>query len=151
MKNVVPLVVFSIDDQKYALHLAAVERIVFAVEVTSLPKAPDIVMGVINVEHRIIPVLNVRRRFHLHEREIDLKDQFILAHSSKRTFALVVDRVDGVKEYDDEQIIHGTNILPDLPYIEGVVALENGMILIHDVDRFHSLEEETTMNDVLDS
>ena len=43
------LVLFTLDDQRYALHLSAVERVVRAVEITLLPKAPEIVLGVISV------------------------------------------------------------------------------------------------------
>ena len=62
------IVVFALDEQRYALHLLAVERVVRAVEVTALPEAPEIVLGVVNVKGRIVPVINVRRRFRLPER-----------------------------------------------------------------------------------
>ena len=62
------IVVFTLDEQRYALHLLAVERVVRAVEVTALPEAPEIVLGVVNVKGRIVPVINVRRRFRLPER-----------------------------------------------------------------------------------
>ena len=66
------LVVFALDDQRYALHLSAVDRVVPMVRVTPLPKAPDIVIGVVNVQGRVIPVINMRRRFRLPEREAAL-------------------------------------------------------------------------------
>jgi purine-binding chemotaxis protein CheW len=53
------LVVFTLDEQHYALHLVAVERAVRMVEIALLPKAPKIVLGVINVQGRIIPVVNL--------------------------------------------------------------------------------------------
>ncbi len=54
------LVVFRLDEQRYAIPLAAVERIVRAVEVTALPEGPEIVLGVIDMEGRIRPVLDTR-------------------------------------------------------------------------------------------
>ena len=54
------LVVFTVDDQHYALDLVSVERVVRAVEITHLPQAPDTVMGVINFEGKVIPVVNTR-------------------------------------------------------------------------------------------
>ncbi|MGR3179797.1 MAG: chemotaxis protein CheW, partial [Candidatus Anammoxibacter sp.] len=44
------LIVFILDEQKYALYLVDVEKVVRTVEITSLPKAPGIVLGVINVQ-----------------------------------------------------------------------------------------------------
>ena len=49
MNGSIRLVVFTLDEQRYALHLDAVERVVRAVEVTPLPKAPEIVLEVISV------------------------------------------------------------------------------------------------------
>ena len=136
------LVVFALDEQRYALHLSAVERIVRVAEVTPLPKAPEIVLGVINVQGQIIPVADIRRRFRLPEREIDLSDQLIIAKTSKRTVALVVDEVTGVIERLQQDVIPTENVLPGLEYVEGMAKLEEGMVLIHDIDKFLSLEED---------
>jgi purine-binding chemotaxis protein CheW len=56
MNRLIRLVNFNLDDQKYALFLSAVIRIIRVVEITSLPKAPEIVLGVINMHGLIIPV-----------------------------------------------------------------------------------------------
>ena len=143
------LVVFFLDDQRYALHLPAVERVVSAVEITPLPKAPDIVLGVINMQGKVIPVINIRRRFSLPERKIYLSDQFIIANTSRQTVALMVDTVSGVIEPAGEKVIKSEKIIPGLEYVDGVIKLEDGLILIHDLDRFLSLEEEKTLDDAL--
>src|ERR1043165_273165 len=93
-----PLVAFTLDGQHYALRLASVERLVRMVEVIPLPKAPSIVMGVINVQGRIIPVLNLRKRLRLREQEPELSHQIIVARSSARSVGLAVDSVTGVVE-----------------------------------------------------
>jgi len=143
------LVVFALDGQRYALHLSAVERIVRAVEMTPLPKAPEIVIGVINAQGRIIPVFNIRRRFHLPEREIELSDQLIIANTARRTVALVVDTVDGVIERLSEEITPADQVLPRIEYVEGIVKLENGLVLIHDLDKFLSIDEETKLDEAV--
>ena len=68
MKESVQLVAFMLDGQRYGLRLSVVERVVRAVEVTSLPSAPDIVMGVINLAGQIVPVVNIQRRFRLRKK-----------------------------------------------------------------------------------
>jgi purine-binding chemotaxis protein CheW len=142
--------VFSLDGQRYALALAAVEKVVRAVEVTRLPKAPDIVLGIVNVQGRVIPVINVRRRFRLPEREMALTDQIVIARTARRPVALVVDAVAGVLEYPEQEAVEARDILPDVEYVEGVVKLEDGLILIHDLDRFLSLEEEASLDQALE-
>jgi len=149
VNNSSQLVVFTLDEQRYALYLSAVEKIARIVEISPLPKAPEIVLGVVNVQGRIIPVVNVRKRFHLPERESNLSDQLIIAQTSGRAVALVVDSVSGVIEGSEQDVIEATKFLPHLEYVEGVVKLEDGIILIHDLEKFLSLEEEKALNDAM--
>jgi len=150
VKNPGKLVAFAIERQRYALYLSAVEQIVRAVEITSLPKAPEIVAGVINLHGRVIPVLNIRRRFRLPEREISSSDQFIIARTSKRTVALCADDVSGVIECPEQEVESSREILPHMEYVEGVVKLDDGIVLIHDLDTFLSLEEEKKLDKAVD-
>lgn len=142
-------VVFILNDQRYALYLSAVERVIHAVEITPLPKAPDIILGIINFQGRVIPVVNIHRRFRLPERDINLNDHIVISHTSKRTFALVVDAVSGVFELPGKDVIPVEEVLPSMEYIEGIVKLKDGMILIHDLEKFLSLEEKKSLDAVL--
>lgn len=145
------LVVFALGDQRYGLPLTTVERIVRAVAVTSLPQAPDIVLGIVNVQGRVIPVINLRRRFRLAEHEIALSDQMIIARTARRTVALLVDAVIGVFEYAEQETVAVQELLPELRYVESVVKLDDGLILIHNLDKFLSLEEEAVLHLAMES
>jgi len=140
------LFVFTLEEQRYALSLASVEKVVRVVEFTSLPKAPDIVSGVINVQGRIVPVMNIRKRFGLPQREPSLSDQLILARTSRRSVALVAEGVHGIIQKDEAGIIGREEIIPGIEHVEGVVKLEGGMVFIHDLDRFLSVEEEDALD-----
>lgn len=140
------LVVFTLDEQRYALQLSTVERIVRVVEVTPLPRAPAIVVGVINVQGQVVPLVNIRKRFRLTERETDLSEEVIIAHTSTRTVALLADAVSGVVDCSPEEVIAAAKILPGLEYVEGIARLGDGMILIHDLDKFLSFEEAKTLD-----
>ncbi len=143
------IVVFTLDEQRYALYLPVVERVVNVAEITPLPKSPDIVLGVINFKGIVIPVVNIRKRFGLMEREINLSDKFIIAKTSLRTVALVVDSVSGVIEPEGREIINSEKITPGMEYVDGVIKLEDGMILIHDIDKFLSLDEVKKLDNTL--
>ena len=149
MDSLRQLVVFNLDERRYALHLPVVERIVMVAEITPLPKAPQIVAGIVNVQGRIIPVINVRKRFNLPERETSLSDHLIIASTARRTVALVVDAVSGVVERPEAEITVPDRVLPGLEYVQGVVKLEDGLILIHNLEMFLSLEEERTLEQAM--
>jgi purine-binding chemotaxis protein CheW len=151
MNRLCKLVTFSLDDRKFALYVSAVQRVIRMVEVTALPKAPEIVSGIINMQGRIIPVFNIRRRFRLYPREVQLNDQMIIAAAKKRTVALSVDSVDDVIEIPEESIIAAEQILPELKYVEGIVKTEDGIVLIHDLERFLSLPEEKALDEAMEA
>ena len=151
MKRLRKLVTFSLDDRKFALYVSAVQRIIRVVEVTALPKAPEIVSGIISMQGQVIPVFDIRMRFHLPAREVQLNDQLIIATTTKRTVALLVDSVNDVIEIPEEKIIAAEQILPELEYVEGVVKTEEGMVLIHDLERFLSLPEQTALDEALEA
>lgn len=150
MNRLIRLVNFKLDDQKYALFLSAVMRIIRVVEITILPKAPEIVLGVINMHGLIIPVFDIRKRFRLPQREIQLDHQLIVGTTSKRTVALLVDSVSDVIDIPEEKIIAGKKILPGMEYVEGVVRTEDGMILIHDLEQFLFLQEEKALHEAME-
>lgn len=142
------LVCFTLDDQRFALRLAAVERVIQVVEITPLPRAPEIILGAINMHGRVIPVFNPRRRLALAPRALELDDQFIVAHAAQRTVALLVDRVTGVIAVRDDQMVAAAQVAP-VPYVQGVVKLEDGLLLIHDLDAFLSLDESLQLDAAL--
>ncbi len=90
--------VFTLDRGQFALLLSSVLRVVRAVEITPLPQAPEIILGVVNLQGALVPVIDVRRRFGLPGRAVRLEDRLILAVTPRRTLALPVDSVAGVKE-----------------------------------------------------
>lgn len=149
MKSSDFLTVFTLDNQRYALPLSASERVVRMVAITPLPNAPDIILGVVNFHGRVVPVINMRRRFGLPEREISLQDQLVIAHTARRPVALVADAVLDVIACAAQSLIAAEDILAKVDYVDGVVKLADGLILIHDLDKFLSLEEEETLDQVL--
>jgi purine-binding chemotaxis protein CheW len=149
MKEDVQLLILTLDDRRYALYLPIVERVIRAVDVTPLPKAPEIVLGVINVQGAVIPVVNIRRRFRLPERELLPTDQIVIARTSRRIVALAVDDVTGLAEFSADDIIPPDKIVPGTVYVDGVTKIGGDIILIHDLDKFLSLDEEATLHQIL--
>ena len=145
MPESIQLIVFTLDERSYALRTSVVERAVRMVEIIPLPKGPEIVLGVIDFQGGILPVLDMRRRFGLPEREPSLDDQLIIARTAGRLVALVADRVSDVVVLPEEAMVEPDSILPALEYVEGVAKLDGGMIFIHDLDTFLSLEEEQAL------
>lgn len=143
------LLAFTLDDWRCALELSTVERVYHAVAVTPLPDAPDIVLGVVSVRGIVLPVVDIRRRFRLPEKNLTPDDRLIIARSTGCLVALVVDDVTDVVECAEKDITSASAIVPGMEYVEGVARLKDGMILIHDLARFLSLEEKAVLEQAL--
>ncbi len=143
------LLIWTLEGQRYALPLAAVERVVRAVAVTPFPAAPGAVCGIVNVQGQVVAVIDLRRRLQLPARAIALSDQMVLASTARRRLALIADAVNGVAECADEAVVTAGHIIPGAEYMSGVMKLDDGMILIHDLDRFLSLDEELALEKAL--
>jgi purine-binding chemotaxis protein CheW len=78
-----------------------------------------------------------------------VSDQFVIARTRQRSVALVTDAVSGIFEYAEPDIVVAETILPGLEYIDGVVKLSDGLILIHNLDRFLSLEEAASIDSAM--
>ncbi|MDM8535388.1 chemotaxis protein CheW [Desulfobacterales bacterium HSG17] len=129
------LIVFKIDIQEYALSLSAIERVVRAVEITPLINAPELLLGLVNIEGDIIPVINMRRCFNLEERDIEPNDQMIIANTSCQKVCLWIDSVTNVIELPENKIAARENISNASEDIKGAVICDDGMILIYNLDK----------------
>lgn len=144
------LLIFTLDEQQYALRLDAVQRIVRAAAITPLPKAPEIVLGILDIQGEVIPVIDVRKRFRQPERDIRPADQFVIARARSLTVALVVDAAQCVVEEQGLGLIATDDIVSGMEYVAGVTRTEDGLVLIHDLDKFLSLGEERFLLDALE-
>ena len=133
---------FRIDGQRYGLSLASVERVLPAVEISPLTRAPAVVLGAVNLQGRTVPVVDIRRRFGLPFQDRGLTGQLLVARTARRTLALPVDEVLGVSPVCLDAVTPPEEIFPGIGYIAGVAALEDGLLFIQDLDAFLTGEEE---------
>lgn len=149
MSGVVRIVVFLLDGQRYGLRLEAVIRVIRAVELTPLPEAPPIVLGVIDVGGCIVPVFSLRRRFGLPERAIAASDQLILARAAGKPVALAVDESLGLVEQPAKTLTAASDVAGGLGLMQGAVATDDGLVFIRDLETFLSLEESRALEGAL--
>jgi len=143
------LVRFDVEGQGYALNLQVVERVIRAVELNALPGSPPVIRGIFSLHGRIVPVADPRRRLGLPEREIGLDDRIIIARTPKRLLALLADGNTSVVECEPEELVKPDRVLDGLGGLEGIARLKDGLVLIHDLGRFLSLEEERSLAEAL--
>lgn len=138
------LLVFTLQEQSFALPLAAVESVTRAVIISALPSPPPGVLGVINVRGEIVPVYDLRPRFGLLCRALRATDSFVLARVGSRFVAVLAEAVIGISTPQEQPVAAG-EILPGLDSLAGVVKQEGKMVFIQDLERFLSGEDAAAL------
>jgi purine-binding chemotaxis protein CheW len=145
-----PLVVFLTESKPFALHLSVVERVLPMVAFSPLSGGPEIVLGAINLHGRVVPVLDLRRRLGLPECEYGPEAHVLAARARQRVLALPVDEVTGVQRVVADAVTAPDEVAPGLALVNGVAPLEDGILVIHDLDAFLSSEEEVALDRALE-
>lgn len=136
---------FSTDGQRYAIPLLEVDRVLPMVAVSPLQEAPEVVEGVVSLRGEVVPVVDVRRRLGLPARQPGLAARLVLVRTARRALALAVDGVEGVIELDAS----AETPVPGARYVAGIAALPDGLLFIHDLDAYLSLDDERRLDAAL--
>jgi purine-binding chemotaxis protein CheW len=143
------VLVFEVAGQTYGLPSGDVLELVRAVAITPLPGAPPVIEGVVNVRGRVLPVLDVRARFRLPTKALELSDHFIVAAAGARGVILRVDRATHLALVDEATVQPPQTLGPSATYVAGVVKLDDGLVLIHDLATFLSAAEAASLDEAL--
>lgn len=146
MDALMRFVLLKVDGATYALPLEAVDRILRMVEISPLPGAPSVVEGVINIHGEIVPIVSIRKRLGLANRSLEISDSLVVAHTRIRCLAIIAESVLGVVERLADAIVGTSSIFHGVQHIEGVLRTSDGLVLIQDLGKFFSPEEEQSLN-----
>lgn len=95
---------FRVGDEVYGIEIAYVTEIVGMQKITEVPDMPDFVRGVINLRGQVIPVIDVRARFHMEDRPYDDRTCVVVIRLNETSIGLVVDTVNEVMDIPASQV-----------------------------------------------
>ena len=133
--------VFTLETRRFAVRARYVREVVRAVAISALPAAPPVMEGVVNYRGRVVPVLDIRARFGLPPVPLHPKQHFIVAEAGPRLVVLRVDHAAELLEVPDAVVETAGDAAPGARLTEGFVRLPDGLVVIHDLERFLSLDE----------
>jgi purine-binding chemotaxis protein CheW len=145
--TILQLVTFTLDNEEYAVDILKVQEINRMKEITRVPNSPPYVEGVINLRGKVIPVVNLRKKFGLAEKDNDEQSRIMIMDIQGITMGLVVDSVSEVLRVPSD-IVEPTppmasNISTE--FIKGIAKLEDRLIILLDMDRLQGRAEDALM------
>ncbi len=134
---------FFLGEEEYGLEILKVQEIIGLMTITRVPRTPDFVRGVINLRGKVIPIVELRRKFRMET--VDDTDQtcVIVVQTQGVQFGVVVDRVSEVVDLDAESIEDAPEFGADIDtrYILGMGKTDSKVRILVDIDRVLSREE----------
>ena len=143
------LVIFKLANEDYGLPISKVQEINRMVAVTKLPNSPEFMEGVINLRGRIIPVLDLRKRFGFNTREHQDDTRIIVVDISGQTVGLIVDAVHEVAKIPGDCIEPPPpSFVMDAQFVQGIGKFADALVVILDIDRIITMKESFILRDV---
>ena len=128
-------IIFTLDDQHYALSVKSVKNVIQATALTYLSEAPDLVLGLLNLGGDFIPVINIREQFALPAKNIQISNRIIIAEASSYTVAFIADSVEDVVALKQEPLDQSVDIFPGMEkFLAGISRYHGHTVLIYDID-----------------
>ena len=137
------LVTFAISDEEFGIDILRVQEIIRMMEITKVPNSPPSVEGVLNLRGKVIPVIDLRRRFGMPHRDHDRQTRIIVVEISEKVIGFVVDGVSEVLRIASSTVEPPPSVVGGVEseYIKGIGKLENRLLILLDLDTLLSNEE----------
>lgn len=141
------VVVLHLGEEQYGVEIGRVHEIIRPQPITRVPRAPSFVEGVINLRGRVIPVLDLRRRFGMPAHPHTQATRIVVTELSDQVVGIMVDGVTEVLRVPDAAIEPPTAVVAglDAEYLQGIAKLEDGLVILLDVDRVLGKEERRVL------
>ncbi len=145
----IDLLSFRLGNLVFAIHLAPILQLIEMVTVIPLPKATDLVEGMINVHGSMVPLIDLRRYLNIYRPYLELHTPIILVSVNQRTMGLIVDEVLGVINFSAEQLSQADNFLPPAlqpePVFGGIIKANGSVSLLLNLDRLFSSDHSDAL------
>jgi len=139
------ILIFDLNGEYYATDILDVERILSYQEPTEMPDVPAFIEGVINHENRILPVINIAKKFKLPTAEVKEQAKIIVIKKEDKRFGIVVDNVYEVKDVDYNSFEEAPPITTTISkkFVKGLIKLEGKIVILLNMVEILSEEEES--------
>ncbi len=137
------LVTFSIGEEEFGVDILKVQEIIRTMEITKVPRAPEFVEGVINLRGKVIPIIDLRRRFGLNSKVHDNHTRIIVIEINSMIVGFVVDSVSEVLRIPVSTVEPPPPVVAglDSDYINAVGKLQDRLLILLDLDKLLSADD----------
>ncbi|MGY6499437.1 MAG: chemotaxis protein CheW [Acidimicrobiales bacterium] len=128
---------FSLDGMTLGVEVARIQEAIRYQAMTSVPLAPNVVGGLINLRGQIVTAIDLRRRFELGDRPEGVNPMNVVIRTPEGVVSLLVDQIGDVVDVDDDDFEGVPDTLTGVAreLIKGAYKLDRGLLLVLDTER----------------
>ena len=143
MEKVGQYVTFSLGDEEHGIEITKVQEIIGYQGFTRIPNVPDFIKGVLNLRGAVVPVIDLRKKFGMEEKEYTKFTVIIILEVVERTMGIIVDAISDVVSLTSREIQEAPsfNLNVRTDFIKGMGKKGDKLIILLDMDKVLSREE----------
>ena len=142
------IVAFKVLDREYGVTILQVKEVIRARKITPVPEAPDFIDGVIILRGKVMPLVNLRKKFGIEAKAITIKSRIIITQLESHDIGVIVDEVTDVLVIREENITAPDEVLQKAKYLKGLVNLDKRLIILVDMVKLLTQEESAGVQNV---
>ncbi|MEA3297065.1 MAG: chemotaxis protein CheW [candidate division Zixibacteria bacterium] len=137
LDDLIQLVSFRLGQEEFGVDILKVQEINRMVEITKVPQAPYYCEGVINLRGKVIPVIDLRKKFDMDGKEKDKNTRIIVCDVKGNVIGIIVDAVEEVLRIPNSIIEPAPDIVSSVStdYIKGIAKLEERLLISLDITK----------------
>lgn len=150
MTDLLQLVSFKVGTEEFGVDILKVQEINRMLKITKVPNTPEFVEGVVNLRGRIIPVIDLRKRLSIENKDHDNKTRIIVVDVNGNIVGFIVDEVNEVLRISKDIIENPPELVSqvDSDFITSVAKLEDRLIILLDLDNLLKKDEEKILEEI---
>ena len=147
------LVVFDLADEGYGVDISSVREIIRMQDITTVPRTPEFVEGVINLRGKVIPVVDLRKRFGFPESDVTKDTRIVVVDIGGQDIGVVVDSVTEVLRIGADAVEPPSSVITtaDSEYLLGIAKLDTRLIILLDLEQALSAMELANIKDAFEA
>jgi len=149
-KEIIQLVTFRLGDEEYGVDILKVHEINRMMDITAVPNAPGCIEGVINLRGKVIPVINLRRKFGLPHKQADARTKIVVVDVGMAA-GMIVDSVSEVLRIPSDIVEPPPPMTASIgsEYILGVGKLKDRLLILLDIETLLGTKDGKMMADAV--
>ena len=145
-QELLQLVGFHLSGEEYGIDILKVQEIIRMLPITRVPNAPKSVEGVINLRGKVIPVMNLRNKFSMEDKQANKNTRIIVVNVGNKTLGVIVDSVSEVLRLSVDKVQPPPSVVTDnrSDYIKGIGKIGERLLILLDLDKIFAAEAADT-------